>query len=130
MANAQDPNRSYGGSGSIPGPHLQLPTQVKVPDTAPSIRFAMEGDIDGLKYLFSQRLASPRAVSNSRGFSLVRVGLTTPSTPNLIFCVCWENAENIVSGHSTVECATIELSSFYLIVGRSWMTSKFQVGIK
>jgi hypothetical protein len=75
----------FRGSASNPGPQLQLPTQMKVPDTAQSIRFAMKGDIDGLMYLFSQGLASPRDVSNSRGFSLVRVGLTTPSPPNLIF---------------------------------------------
>ncbi|KAI9848061.1 MAG: hypothetical protein M1837_001163 [Sclerophora amabilis] len=55
---------------SNPGPQLQIPTQMRVPDTAQSIWFAMKGDIDGLKYLFSQGLASPRDVSNSRGFSL------------------------------------------------------------
>jgi hypothetical protein len=76
-----------GGSAGNPGPQLQLPTQMKVPDTAQSIQFAMEGNIDGLKSLFSQGLASPRDVSNSRGFSLMRVGLTTPSPPNLIFYI-------------------------------------------
>ncbi|MCJ1379040.1 hypothetical protein MMC17_002139 [Xylographa soralifera] len=61
----------FRGSAGNPGPQLQLPTQIKVSDTAQSIRFAMEGDIDGLKYLFSRGLASPRDVSNSRGFSLI-----------------------------------------------------------
>lgn len=74
-----------GGFAGNPGPQLQLPTQVTVPDAAQSIRFAVKGDIDGLKDLFSQRLASPRDKSISRGFSLVRVGSTTPSPPNLIF---------------------------------------------
>ena len=63
------------------GPQRQFPTQMKVSDTAQSISFAMKGDIDGLKYLFSQGLASPRDVSSSRGFSLVSVGLTTPFCP-------------------------------------------------
>lgn len=66
---------------SNPGPQRQFLTQMKVSDTAQSISFAMKGDIDGLKYLFSQGLASPRDVSNSRGFSLVSVGLTTPFSP-------------------------------------------------
>lgn len=74
----------FGGSASNLGPQLQLPTETKVPDTAQSIQFAVKGNIDGLKHLFSQGLASPRDVSSSRGFSLVRVGLTTPSHPNLI----------------------------------------------
>lgn len=67
------------GSAGNPGPQFQLPTQTKVPDTAQSIWFAISGDIDGLKNLFRQGLASPRDVSYSRGFSLMRVGLTTLS---------------------------------------------------
>ncbi|KAL8754782.1 MAG: hypothetical protein Q9199_004117 [Rusavskia elegans] len=35
----------------------------------------MQGDIDGLKYLFSQGLAGPRDVSDSRGFTLMRWAL-------------------------------------------------------
>ncbi|KAL8912015.1 MAG: hypothetical protein Q9171_002928 [Xanthocarpia ochracea] len=84
---------SFGSAGNVVsqpsrhvsnlGPQRQFPTQVKVSDTAQSISFAMKGDIDGLKYLFSQGLASPRDVSSSRGFNLVSVGLTTPSALNL-----------------------------------------------
>ena len=58
-----------------PAPQLQIMTQVKVPDTAQSIQFAISGNIKGLINLFSQGLASPRDTSTSRGFSLVRVGL-------------------------------------------------------
>lgn len=68
---------------SHPGPQRQFVAQIKVLDTAQSISFAMKGNIDGLKYLFSQGLASPREVSNSRGFSLVSVGLTTRFFPTL-----------------------------------------------
>jgi hypothetical protein len=56
-------------------PQLQLAMQWRVPDTAQSITFALKGDITGLKDLFSRRLASPSDVSNSRGFSLIRVGI-------------------------------------------------------
>lgn len=61
------------------GPQLQLSTTRRVPDTSQSITFAMQGNIEGLKYLFSQGLASPRDVSDSRGFSLMRVSLFATS---------------------------------------------------
>ena len=80
VASALEAPHLEGSAGNL-GPQFQLPIQIKVPDTAQSIWFAMNGDIDGLKYLFRQGLASPRDVSYSRGFSLVRVGLTTPSPP-------------------------------------------------
>lgn len=48
---------------------------MRVPDTAQSIFYAIQGNIDGLKYLFSHNLASPMDVSVSRGFSLVRWAL-------------------------------------------------------
>lgn len=57
------------------GPQLQLSTTRRVPDTAQSISFAMQGNIDGLKYLFASGVASPRDVSDSRGFSLMRWAL-------------------------------------------------------
>lgn len=59
------------------GPQLQLALPRRVPDTAQSIAFAMNGDIDGLKYLFGLGLASPRDESHRRGFSLVRVRLSS-----------------------------------------------------
>lgn len=63
---------------SVPtGLQLQLTMQCRVPDTAQSITFALKGNIDGLKDLFSRGLASPRDVSESRGFSLMRVGFAT-----------------------------------------------------
>ena len=57
------------------GPQVRLSTTRRIPDDSQSISFAMQGDIDGLKYLFSQGLANPRDVSNSRGFTLLRVSL-------------------------------------------------------
>ncbi|WEW59246.1 hypothetical protein PRK78_004715 [Emydomyces testavorans] len=57
------------------GPQFQLSTARRVPDTSQSITFAMQGNIEGLKYMFKQGLASPRDVSESRGFSLVRWAL-------------------------------------------------------
>lgn len=68
-----------------------LTTQCRVPDTAKSIAFALKGDIDGLKYLFSRGLASPSDVSDSRGFSLIRVSFTPFS-----LSLSWNNAESLV----------------------------------
>lgn len=67
------------------GPQFQLSTTRRVADDSQSISFAMQGNIDGLKYLFSQGLAGPRDVSDSRGFTLMRVSF-------LSFCL------TIVSG--------------------------------
>ncbi|KZL70489.1 ankyrin repeat containing protein [Colletotrichum tofieldiae] len=58
-----------------PRPQLQLPMQREVPDTAPSIRYALEGNIRGLCHLFQTGLASPVDVSYSRGYSLIRWAL-------------------------------------------------------
>ncbi|KAL8402556.1 hypothetical protein RB596_009072 [Gaeumannomyces avenae] len=58
-----------------PHPRLQLSMQRTVPDTAQSIAFAMEGNIEGLYCLFRQGLASPRDVSQSRRYNLVRWAL-------------------------------------------------------
>ncbi|EFY95422.1 ankyrin repeat protein [Metarhizium robertsii] len=41
-------------------PQFQLATENVVPDTAEVVEFAMNGNIDGLKDLFSRKLASPR----------------------------------------------------------------------
>lgn len=62
-------------------PQQQLVVPVMIPDAAQSIVFAMKGDIDGLKYLFSLGQASPNDTSHSRGFSLLRVGLAIPLLP-------------------------------------------------
>ncbi|KAI7909599.1 hypothetical protein M9X92_011542 [Pyricularia oryzae] len=42
-----------------PGPSLQLTMQYEVPDTADSIVFATEGNVEGLKLLFTHGFASP-----------------------------------------------------------------------
>lgn len=52
---------------------FQLSTIRRVPDTAQSVTFALRGDIPGLQDLFAQGLASPKDVSDGRGYSLVRV---------------------------------------------------------
>jgi hypothetical protein len=57
------------------GPHMQLSTLRRIPDSAPCVAFALGGDIDGLKSLFKQGLASPQDVSSTRGYSLLRVSL-------------------------------------------------------
>ena len=55
------------------GPQMSLSTLRRVPDTAACVTFALNGDIEGLKDLFVRGLASPRDVSNTRGYSILRV---------------------------------------------------------
>lgn len=57
------------------GPSLQLETLRRIPDSAQCVDFAVNGNIDGLKYLFRRGLASPRDVSTSRGYTLLRWAL-------------------------------------------------------
>ncbi|KXX73195.1 Ankyrin repeat domain-containing protein 7 [Madurella mycetomatis] len=57
------------------GPSLQLNTLRRVPDSSLCVSFALEGNIDGLKSLFNRGLASPRDVSSTRGYSLLRWAL-------------------------------------------------------
>ena len=57
------------------GPQLCMSTLRRVPDSAPCVNFALEGNIEGLKSLFKHGLASPRDVSSTRGYSVLRVRL-------------------------------------------------------
>ncbi|KAJ3551789.1 hypothetical protein NPX13_g11275 [Xylaria arbuscula] len=59
---------------STTGPSFQLKTLRRVPDTSEAVTFAMNGNIEGLKSLFVRGLASPVDVSDTRGYSLLRVG--------------------------------------------------------
>ncbi|KAK6357237.1 hypothetical protein TWF718_001560 [Orbilia javanica] len=60
------------GYSSTTGPQLQLSTLRRVSDSAQSINFALNGNIDGLKDLFKRGLASPKDVSDTRGYTLLR----------------------------------------------------------
>lgn len=64
----------------ILSPQLQLALPRKVSDTAQSIEFARKGNIDCLKAQFSLGLASPRDESHSRGWTLLKVSITTLSS--------------------------------------------------
>ena len=55
------------------GPQFELRSLRRVPDTAQCVHFALNGNIEGLKGLFKRGLASPRDVSNTRGYSVLRV---------------------------------------------------------
>ena len=57
------------------GPHVSLRTLRRVPDTALSIKYALTGNIEGLKALFTRGLASPVDVCNTRGYSLLSVSM-------------------------------------------------------
>ena len=54
------------------GPQFELSTLRRVPDSAQCVNFALNGNIDGLKDLFSKGLASPQDVSTTRGYSILR----------------------------------------------------------
>ena len=54
------------------GPQFELSTLRRVPDSAQCVNFALNGNIDGLKDLFRRGLASPRDVSTTRGYSVLR----------------------------------------------------------
>ncbi|KAJ8126735.1 hypothetical protein O1611_g6903 [Lasiodiplodia mahajangana] len=64
------------------GPQFELKTLRRVPDTAACINYAIKGNIEGLKELFRRGAASPHDVSDTRGYSLLRVsGINgTPTT--------------------------------------------------
>lgn len=55
------------------GPHFQIRTIRRVPGSAKCITFAVNGNIEGMKALFVQELASPHDVSQTRNFSMLRV---------------------------------------------------------
>lgn len=55
------------------GPQVSLSMLRRVPDSAPCVNFALTGNIDGLKDLFKRGLASPKDVSSTRGYSVLRV---------------------------------------------------------
>ncbi|KAI0536684.1 ankyrin repeat-containing domain protein [Xylaria digitata] len=57
------------------GPQFELKTLRRVPDSAACVNYAVRGNIDGLKGLFKRGLASPRDVSDTRGYSLLRWAL-------------------------------------------------------
>jgi ankyrin repeat protein len=57
------------------GTLLHLDTLRRVPDTAQCISFALSGDIKGLQHLFDNGLASPRDISSTRGYSILRWAL-------------------------------------------------------
>ena len=57
------------------GPQLSLSTLRRVPNSALCIKYAMTGNIEGLKTLFTRGLASPRDVCSVRGYSLLRVSI-------------------------------------------------------
>ncbi|KAF4556922.1 Ankyrin repeat-containing protein 36 [Elsinoe fawcettii] len=57
------------------GPSFSLSTLRQVPDDAACVSFALKGDITGLRNLFMAGAASPRDVSSTRGYSLLRWAL-------------------------------------------------------
>lgn len=67
--------RLQAGYQASTGTLFQLQTFRSVPDDAESVNFALNGNIEGLKCLFSRGVASPRDVSPTRGYTLLRWAL-------------------------------------------------------
>ncbi|KAK2882614.1 hypothetical protein FQN49_000186 [Arthroderma sp. PD_2] len=67
--------RMQAGYQANTGLLFQLQTLRSVPNDAQCVKFALDGNIEGLKYLFAKGLASPRDVSPARGYSLLRWAL-------------------------------------------------------
>ncbi|KAI1176158.1 ankyrin repeat-containing domain protein [Nemania sp. FL0916] len=67
------------------GPSLNLETLRRVPDSAMSVNFSVSGNIEGLKHLFRQGWASPRDVSTTRGYSLLRWALYSKQYATCVF---------------------------------------------
>lgn len=98
------------------GPQFELKSLRRVPDTAQCVHFALNGNVEGLKGLFKRGLASPRDVSNTRGYSVLRVsfgrgcstcfvlrritvGYVRETIPNLqIPCICRSRCRLSVKG--------------------------------
>ena len=57
------------------GPRVSLSTLRRVPNSALCVKYAMTGNIEGLKTLFTRGLASPIDVCSVRGYSLLRVSM-------------------------------------------------------
>ncbi|KAI0445000.1 ankyrin repeat-containing domain protein [Xylaria telfairii] len=57
------------------GPQFEIKTLRRVPDSAICVNYAIRGNIEGLKDLFKRGAASPRDVSDTRGYSLLRWAL-------------------------------------------------------
>lgn len=75
------------GSGFNEGPLMQLDTLRRIPDASQCVDFAQNGNILGLQHLFKQGLASPRDVSSSRGYTLLRWALYAKQYETVIFLV-------------------------------------------
>ncbi|KAK0721386.1 ankyrin repeat-containing domain protein [Apiosordaria backusii] len=69
------------------GPTLHLETFRRIPDTSQSVDFAQKGNMLGLQHLFRHGLASPRDVSNSRGYTLLRWALYAKQYETVKFLV-------------------------------------------
>ena len=54
------------------GPQFELSSLRRVPDSAQCVNFALKGNIEGLTDLFRRGVASPRDVSTTRGYSVLR----------------------------------------------------------
>ncbi|KAK4676003.1 hypothetical protein QC764_0083980 [Podospora pseudoanserina] len=69
------------------GPSLHLDSLRRIPDSSQAVDFAQKGNTRGLQYLFNNGLASPRDVSTSRGYTLLRWALYAKQYETVNFLV-------------------------------------------
>ncbi|KAK4642371.1 hypothetical protein QC761_508160 [Podospora bellae-mahoneyi] len=69
------------------GPSLYLDSLRRIPDSSQAVDFAQKGNTRGLQYLFNNGLASPRDVSTSRGYTLLRWALYAKQYETVKFLV-------------------------------------------
>ncbi|KAK4653581.1 hypothetical protein QC762_508160 [Podospora pseudocomata] len=69
------------------GPSLHLDSLRRIPDSSQAVDFAQKGNTRGLQYLFNNGLASPRDVSTSRGYTLLRWALYAKQYETVKFLV-------------------------------------------
>ena len=68
-------------------PWFHLEALRRVPDSSQCVSFAQSGNIAGLRHLFRHGLASPRDVSSSRGYTLLRWALYSKQYETVEFLV-------------------------------------------
>ena len=89
------------------GPSWQLRTLRRIPDSAEAVTFAMTGNIDGLKSLFAKGFASPVDVSDTRGYSLLRVCRLFVTLLFWITCSCVLNNDSTTNASASGQCTAI-----------------------
>ena len=94
------------------GPQAALSTLRQVSDSSMCVDYALSGNIEGLKDLFKKGMASPRDVSSTRGYTLLRVSWS--SSIQVVVCVLWQPINDPPSGRCMASDMRLSSSSYTL----------------